>query len=57
MKRTKSEKETGTRHSKASQTQHRTQDRDYNPGDSSLDTRTVQAGLKSYDGGAVILFQ
>ncbi len=56
MKRTKSGKETGTRHSKAAQTQHWTQDYDYNPGDPSTDTRTVWAGLQSHAGGAVICF-
>ena len=56
MKRTKSGEETGTRHSKAAQTQHWTQDYDYSPGDPDADTRTVRARLQSHAGGAVICF-
>lgn len=56
MKRTKSGEETGTRHSKAAQTQHWTQDCDYSPGDPDADTRTVRARLQSHAGGAVICF-
>lgn len=56
MKRVKGWKETGARHSKATQTQHWTQDHDCNPGDARTDTATVWVVLRSHAGGAAACF-